>query len=357
VKTWLCRTAWALLLIALAIAAVRLALVARPMETGWETIASTCRDAALGWTGWKHTPISSREPPEQAEYWLREVDRILSSQPESAELCMGAAWVLDAPGGGFMTNYLKQKSPGTGVPAATEGFDTDALDKVCSQFEAKCHKRCLDLAGRATELEPSDVRWWRMRALLQFTEYPMTTLSGTARGPAWREVLDECSRHDPDNALYDYLAARTLWDNSAEVDWSIQENGELIAQIKVKGELAFEEGSRRFEAGQQKSFLAIGEAGYPAITEFLSRSRLSDTGQAEVAVHRAVTFRQFGLFGRTLRWLGNLADEAEQRGDPPGQIIKCRQKLRLFQQSITPEENERNGVQHGMGKDPTVCRN
>lgn len=96
-RIWLHRTAWSLLLIALAVAAVRLAVIARPMETGWETIATTFRGAALGWTGWKHTPISNQEPPEQAEYWLREVDRILARHPESAELCMGTAWVLDSP--------------------------------------------------------------------------------------------------------------------------------------------------------------------------------------------------------------------------------------------------------------------
>ena len=332
-KTWLRRTAWALLLVALVIAAFRLALIAQPMETGWETIATTSRDAAFGWTGWKHTPISNREPSEQAEFWLREVDRILSSHPESAELCMGAAWVLDTPGVGFLSRYFK-KAPRGG----TEGLNTDALDSACSLFEADCHKRCLALAERATELDPDDVRWWRMRALLQFVEYPMTTLSGRPRETAWREVLDQCSQHDPNNALYDYLAARTLWNDSAEVDWVSREDGELVAQIKVMDEAAFEEGSRRFEAGQKKPFLAIGEAGYPAITEFLSWSRLSKIDQAEVAVHRVVTFRPSGLLSHTLRWLGNLADEAEQRGAPSDQIAKFRQKLRLFEQAIAPEE-------------------
>ncbi len=71
-RIWLRRIAWSILLIALTLAAVRLAVIARPMETGWETIASTSRDAAFGWAGWKHTPISDRKPSEQAEYWLRE---------------------------------------------------------------------------------------------------------------------------------------------------------------------------------------------------------------------------------------------------------------------------------------------
>ncbi len=342
--TWLRRTAWALLLVALAIAAVRLALVARPMETSWETIASTSRDAALGWTGWEHTPISNREPAEQAEYWLREVDRILSSHPESAELCMGAAWVLDTPGAGFKVNDLERQNAGLRITGVRQRYlGVSSCDRACSQFEAKCGDRCLELAARATELEPHDVHWWRMRALLSFVEYYSTTMSGKTRSTKWRDVLDECSQRDPDNALYDYLATRALLNESAEVDWGRREHGKSTTRVRIYDQVSFEEGLRRIEVAQKKPFLAIGEAGYSAIAEFLSLSELSKTDQAEVALHRVVTNRQSELFSSMWRWLVDLADDAERRSDKASQIAMVCKRLRLLEQSIAPEETSAMG--------------
>lgn len=330
------RTVWLLLLIALAVAAVRLAIVAAPMETGWEVIASTFRSAAFGWTGRSQTPVSNQEPPEQAEYWLREVDRILARNPESAELCMGAAWLLDSPGTGFYAKHITQKDLGSGIRVPDVGYE--AIQTLSSRFEAECRERCLQLAKRATELEPDDIRWWRMRAQLLFVGDLMATPGGEPRDTAWREVLDECSQHDPDNALYDYLAARALWDKSAEVDWFAGEGGESVAQITINDKTSLEEGIDRFEAGQKKSILAIGEAGFPAIAEFLARSGLTKNDQAEVAWYRLVTVRQMILSRALWRWLQNRADEAERQQDFSQQAAMYRQRFHLFQQAIAPEE-------------------
>ncbi len=335
-RTWLHRTAWSLLLIGLAVAAVRLAVIAGPMETGWETVATTFRGEALGWTGWKHTPISGQEPPEQAEYWLRKVDEILAQHPESAELCMGAAWVLDSPGTGFYANHITQKDFGFGV--RVPDVDYEAIQKLSSQFETRCRNRCLQLAKRATELEPDDIRWWRMRAQLLFVGDLMATPGGEPRDTAWREVLNECSQHDPDNALYDCLAAQALWNKSAEVDRIAGEDGASVTQITINDNASFEEGSHRFEAGQKKSFLAVGESGYPAIAEFLSQSRLSKVEQGDAGVQRGVAGRQTLLFGHLWRRLDDLAEEAKQHSDNASRIAKYRQKLRLFEQAIAPEE-------------------
>ncbi len=328
--------AWSLLGLALAVAGIRLAMSVSSQEVGWETIAATWRGAALGWTGRSPTTISQREPAEQAEFWLPEVDRVLSQQPESAELCMGAAWVLDSPGVGYVTKHLKKgrSSP----PALPPDFDTESLDRACSQFEAACRTRCMELAARATELEPNDVRWWRMRAILLFVKHLMVTMDPVPRQDNWREVLEECSRHDPDNALYDYLAARTLWDTSAQVDWVAGKNGDLLGRVIVDDKTRFEEGIRRFENGQGKPILAIGEAGFPAITEFLAQSKLAKTEQAEVASHRLVTIRQSMLYGGLSLWLSCHADQAQCDCDFNEQATTYVQKFHLLRQAIAPEE-------------------
>jgi len=67
-KTWLQRSAWALLLIALLIAGVRLAIIASPMETGREVLLSECRNMALAWIGCEPMPISQQDPPQQADF-------------------------------------------------------------------------------------------------------------------------------------------------------------------------------------------------------------------------------------------------------------------------------------------------
>ena len=343
-KTRLHFLAWSLLGLALAVAGIRLAVIASTQEIGWETIAATWRDAALGWTGWSPTTISQREPPEQAEFWLREVDRILSQQPESAELCMGAAWVLDSPGTGYVANHFKKRELGAGLPPLPPELDTESVTQACSLFETACRARCLKLAARATELEPNDVRWWRMRAILLFAEHSMTTISHVPRDPQWLRILDECSRHDPDNALYGYLAVRTLWDTSAEVDWDARDNdGNAVTRIRINDKANFEEGLRRLDAAQKKPFLAIGEAGIPAIVEFLSHSRFSRTDQAEVAVHREINLRQTMLFQSVYNWLAYLAGEAEQRGEVAVQMTRRRQQLQLFQQAIQPKETSAIG--------------
>lgn len=331
-KTWLRRSARAILLIALTVAGMRLAVIASPMETGWELVLSEWCNMALGWIGCEPTPISQQDPPQQADFWLREVDYVLARNPETAELCMGAAWVLDAPGSGFTHRYFtKCRSLGAGASLFPD-LDDDTIRALRSQFDNKCQSRCLDFAARATELEPHDLRWWRMRALLLFSD------EGKPRNDGWQDTLKECSQYDPENALYDYLATRVLWDESLEVDWVDGDHGESVERVKILDHERFDEGNRWFEQGQKKSFLAIGEAGYPAIADFLSRPRLSLTAQAEVAVHRNVTGRQTMLFATLWRWAGLRASTAELQGDTPELVTLQTQKYRLFEQAVAPSE-------------------
>ena len=59
--------------------------------------------------------------------------------------------------------------------------------------------------------KPEDVRWWRLRALLLVSNN-LYGSQNEPRDPDWLNILEQCKSHDPDNALYDYLAAWQFWD-------------------------------------------------------------------------------------------------------------------------------------------------
>lgn len=223
----------ALLLFAVLIAAARLTFVASNTESGWGFIATQWQDAAFGLFGLGHTLIGDKAPVEQATFWLSEVDRVIAEYPESASVHMGAAWVLDSPGTGFQRDLWRRRYSFVGAsPSARMEPDLDAISAATDKFREKCVKRCLELAERATQLEPADVRWWRMRALLQFEGHGLWTAEYfKPRNADWLEVLDECKKHDPENALYDYLAALQLWNASASYDWPVEPDDESAYEI------------------------------------------------------------------------------------------------------------------------------
>ncbi len=317
---------------------IRLGVIVQRTEIGWECMVLQWQDSTMGWLGLKHRPIDTRDPSEQADFWLREVERVQADDPESAEVAMGSAWVLDTPGIRFMNNYVKQSNHASSFPRFGMTLDYDAIRVAKAEFQNKCSDRCLLLAARATELEPNDVRWWRMRALLLFGE------DDEPRSDDWLEILEACGRHDPDNALYDYLAAQQLWSEAAEYDMSF-DNDAMHGkwQLKVDDAELFQQGLDYFKRGQTKSQLAIGEMGYPCVTDFLSRSQVRKTDQAEVAVSRLVTYRHSMLFYGLWRWQDVRAADAEQSGEATEQLKIHKESLRLFDQAIAPEETSALG--------------
>lgn len=316
----------------IAILVLRLAITASRTEIGWEVIAAEWQDATVGWLGVRQRPINSESPSTQAAFWLSEADRIVSTNLQDASVAMGAAWILDSPSIGFYHQHIKQTEFASILPQFGSTLDYDAIHRKEDEFEQLCQSRCLELAARATELAPLDVRWWRMRALLQFRVH-----SGGAdwepRQDSWLEVLDECARYDPENALYDYLAAFQLWKQGGRYDW--EEEG---YRVIVVDDGLFSAGTRRLDSAQHKSLLSFGESGFPAVTEFLSHSQISSSDQAEVAVNRTTTFRETMLFYRLWRWLDAQADMEKRTGDAIAEIANHRQALRLADQFESTDE-------------------
>jgi hypothetical protein len=355
-----------LLLVALLVAGLQLARVASKCESGWGLIVTQWQDATLGLIGLGHTSIGHSAPAEQAHFWLSEVDRITDEYPMSASVYMGAAWILDSPDIGFLENHVRQSDFARAFPQMGIELDEDAISLEKKAFRDQCIDKCLEMASRATQLEPTDVRWWRMCALLLFEgDIFYSGQDFKPRGNNWLEILDECKSHDPDNALYDYLAALQLWNESASYDWPAEKDDDPANDDGTDGAYEQEPESdlaeepdelkeywiltvqdadgfalalQRFHEAQEKHFLAVGEAGYASIAEFLACSRLRKADQAEVAVSRLVTSRHSSLFHPLWRWQNVRADNARTTRESSQEMTILQQNLRLYEQCISPEE-------------------
>lgn len=167
--------------------------------------------------------------------------------------------MLDSPSQEYVSKYLKRIETIPGFGAFPE-LDEEGLKAAEDAFEAQCKERCLELAAQATEADPTNVDWWRLRALLIW-RYSMYSYDDSPRVDNWLEILQDASQHDPENALYDYLAAHFYWESSAEVDFQ----GET-EQLAVKDAERFDRGVHHFEQGQKRTFFVVGDAGFaPAV--------------------------------------------------------------------------------------------
>ncbi|MEX0702760.1 MAG: hypothetical protein WD069_11760, partial [Planctomycetales bacterium] len=324
--SWTVALAAALLLLALG---ARLLWTAAGTETGWQLLAQHWTGAAPGWFGWDEVPVHSRPPVEQAEFWLAEADRIIADHPASAELVMGAAWILDGPGIGFHAQHLREPEGITSflvhsaLHLAQPQLDYAAVEAAALRFEERCVARCLELAATATELEPDDPRWWRMRALLLFRS-SMDGPSFEPRTDDWADVLEQAARHDPDNALYDALAALCHWTGSAEYHW--EDEG---YRLEIRDPERFERGTFHVERALQQPRLVVGRAGFPAVAALLERSSIPKRDRAELAASRLIDFRTTTLYMYLARWQMVRADDRRRSGDPAAAAEMTRQISRL----------------------------
>ncbi len=322
---------WGGLLAVFLALAIRLAWVASRTETGWETIAQQWRDATVGLVLGDHVPVGSLEPIDQADFWLRETDGILAADPDNAELAMGAALVLDSPGWGFIYRYTKPndslsglgtRPPGTGFIPAPE-LDQAALDRAVDRFEDKCRTRCLALAARATQLWPKEARWWRLRALL-LIQYQAFSSSRGPRTPDWENVLTLCAEHDPDNALYDYIAAWQCL--TVGID-----SGSL--ELRIVDKAKFDQAMEHLRRGLRKPFCAGGEGETAQLTMFVARLRVPHIEQA-AALGGSIALRTLLIMRELWRVQLQQAEQRDESGDPQGALALQRQAIRYADQFV-----------------------
>ena len=304
---------------------VRAVWVASGLETGWPTLTLNWRDATIGWFLGKYEPVDQREPTDQADFWLRQTERILDAHQHDAEIAMGAALVLDTPSRGFMTCYIRPSDVVPGFGLIPE-LDEDAIDRALHAFHAKTDQRCLALAARAAELEPDNPRWRRLYALLQFRDDPLSWDRGP-RTPAWSEVL-KCARHDPENALYDYLAACHLWEESADLEVDLDG-----WRLEVDDSEQFSLGVKRFEEGLRKRDLHLRCEEASLVARFLGYATMaSPADRLAVARSRGGMLQQAQLVRGLSRWQEARARAESELGNKTAAYELARQYLRVVEQ-------------------------
>ncbi len=304
---------------------VRAGWEASQTETGTGMVAVQWRDATLGWVSGCYEPVSSRAPAAQAEFWVQETSRILAAHPNDAGLTMGAAMMLDAPAGGYVKRYIKLQEGPAWLPVIPQ-LDYPALQGVEDEFELRCCSRCLDLAERACRLEPGETAWWQLRAVLQFRSSVYGSASGP-RSPSWLEVLDECRQHDPQNGLYDYLAACQLWESSADLEFR-----EANEYVLVRDAATFHRGVERFRRAQAKPSVSLDDKGLSATERFLRQSSVPRFDQDDLVNSRLAGLRRAMYLRQIWRWWGAQVEEKQRAGDWAGASACHRDNLRLLDQ-------------------------
>ncbi len=214
--------------IAFAGALIRYLIVIGVCETGWETVTSHVHHGTFGWFA-NGVPLEERLPSQQARFWLPTLERITKANPDSAELHMAAAMILAQFSDRCYQRNFVSKNKETG----RNEYDHEAFDRAKFEYRERCRPRCMDYANKAAELEPDAGHWWQIRAILAVRS------SWFDQAPAvknWQSILAESEAHDPGNALYDYLAANQLWQQSTNYEYRDDEpvleitDGELYRQ-------------------------------------------------------------------------------------------------------------------------------
>ncbi len=304
---------------------VRLLWVASHAETGWSLLKRQWLDATVGLFKGEQIPIYRQEPTDQADFWLKEVKRITDADPENAELAMGAAILLDSPASGFLYRY-SINSQQSGVAGATLQIDWNSANKASDCFESRCKDLCLTMAARATELQPDDARWWRLRALLLISGNSYGSRN-QVRDPDWVSVLDQYIKHDPDNAFFDYLAAWQLWHESMVYDYTSKN-----VNVKIIDPLKYDQALRYFKSGQKKSHCVLVDDISSVLNSFLQRSTISGLDLPGVIVNREIKNKIVFVLVDLWRRLNMQAEEAEQNCDALSSLILSREQLRMLEQ-------------------------
>ncbi len=302
------RWLWGLCFIVLAVVSIRYA---------WISVRSglTWRDHVEGWKvtaclvfGLECQPLGERAPEEQAKYWLKQVPRVAAAASNS-QIALGAAWMLDSPQNYFQRHHV-QKLAATSIPGPPLWIrDTATIESLTEEFEGLCRSNCLRQVRIAVDLDPSNVDVWRAYALLLF-QSKSAGLELQPRQENWLEVLDECTRHDPGNALYDYLACLCLWNKSATYNWN--KSGYKLTVNEPK---EFQAGGARFKQGLAKPHLKFGSRDYVATQAFLLYASASTEEQFRALRSREIQNRATGLLFQIQRWQSVRLDVAQGERD------------------------------------------
>ena len=329
-RRWLNRRVVLRVVVGLAFLAILVRYTHALLETdiGLQGEATAWRNATVGLLGFSHEPVGWRMPAEQADYWLAETERITSADDVTAEVAMGGAWVLDSPMLDFYARYITHTGSNfPGFPQFSYELDKETVKMAMEQFEAECHEHCLELAELATTMEPNEVDWWRQRALLQISEGMF--VEPEPRRVDWQDVIEQCSQHDRENALYDYMIATQLLESSME--WN-DKNGSY--ELKANHDRQFADATAHYERGLTKSFLAFPSRAMVATSHFVQRSTLPLDERPNIALSRVIQLRASSLLLQLHRRTDRLVEISQARSEPIDEIVLRERSLRVYDQVL-----------------------
>ena len=172
------------------------------------------------------------------------------------------------------------------------------------------------MAAKATELQPKEPRWWRLRALLLFDCQPYLNRETAARLPDWLDVLQKCREHDPGNALYDYLAAWLHWRESVDT---------TTATMPIVNQAKFDFGTKYFLRPRQRQFCAVAGGEGAVVARALRRTIVPHIEYQGIADGRDNLFCVFLVRSEMWRIPTYEAERLEKKGDLAGALALRRQ--------------------------------
>jgi len=303
----------------------RFAWVAGKAETGWETVAVSWRDATVGGVGLVKHGFDAQDPSEHVRFWQEHIKPVLDRHPRDADKHMAAAWLFESPTWGLHAGFTDL--PGFCDEVRPTFSDGESRWAFLEQFNSEASPICLELAARATELEPENRENWRQRALLLSDPY-----RGKSESRDRLTALEKAISHDPDNALYDYAAAVLLWDASAR--WDYDGTGMVVV---VEDAEMFADGKKWFERGLRKKFFVGPCDGNAAIADFLDGTSLSRVEATNASLTRSIHDGPMWLLHRLVRWTGGLAETINRAGDPRGALEMLNQRLKMLDRANIAE--------------------
>lgn len=323
-----------LLLVVVGVLGARLAWRLSVSDTGWSPHLNQWANVATSLAGVEHREIGDQDPVAQAKFWLSEVEKIRPANDDPG-IAMGAAWMLDSPQFGFIRRHVRMKEgmDFPGMPASQRReLDNETITSMTEEYESLCRQECLAQIEKAVRLDDADVELRRAHALLLF-ETRFMSLESEPRQDDWLSVLDECAQADPENALYDYLAALHLWASSADYDW--EEDGYVL---NVEDKDRFEEGNARLASGLGKPQLRFGTEGYAATFEFLEASSTARSDYLNAAGSRQIDSRATNVLYRIVRW-ESVQSDVEKRAGRFNEAIGAIQRVLAISRQLTEAGN------------------
>ncbi|WP_145223092.1 hypothetical protein [Gimesia alba] len=306
--------------------ALRLIIVVSNSPSGWRSFRDDWEDQALRVLG-RTTSIGEELPTTQAEYWLEQIKEIPATQ-NNPQVALGAAWMLAEPQYGFLKRNISSSQD---LQVWSEKI-SETFNQSQEEYRAKCRDACLNQAAIATRLAPKNVDFWRQRALLLFA-----VRDDSEQDPYtddWLQVLEEGAAHDPENALYDYLAASQFYLQSTETIWD--EENQLT--LKITNPRIYAQAEQRLQAGLKKPTLNVGTITWSATLEFVKRTSLPLEDQIKAAGSRNCSFLSLIIISKLQRWLNYVCESDLLQKKYSAVIRNSRREQRIAEQ-LTGKNN------------------